>query len=367
MAKIDYYELLKVSRTADGTEIKAAYRKAALQYHPDRNAGNPEAEAMFKSVSEAYEVLSDQKKREIYDRFGHEGLSGRGFGGPRDTDDIFSSFGSIFEDFFGFSGGGGSSKSRAKRGADLQYDLTISFEEAIFGAEKEIQFQRKTECSSCHGTRAKPGSKPVTCAGCGGNGQVRKSQGFFSVAVTCPTCHGEGTTIPDPCQKCKGRGYTVEKKQLKVKAPAGVDSGMRLRVTGEGEPGSLGGPAGDLYVLLSVQESKTFIRDGVNIILKQPISMAHAALGGELEIPTLKGSKTISIQAGVQHGHPIVLHGEGVPHLRGSGHGDLIVELQVKTPQNLSKQQKELLEKFAELSGEHIQKKGGGFLNRIFD
>ncbi len=366
MAKRDYYELLKVSRTASSVEIKAAYRKAALQYHPDRNAGDAEAEAMFKSVSEAYEVLSDEKKKEIYDRFGHEGLSGRGYNGPRDTDDIFSSFGSIFEDFFGFSGGSGS-KNRAKRGSDLQYDLTISFEEAVFGAEKEINFQRKNECTTCKGTRAKPGSKAVTCSGCGGHGQVRRSQGFFSISVSCPTCHGEGTTIQDPCQKCKGKGYSVEKKQLKVKAPAGVDSGMRLRVTGEGEPGSLGGPAGDLYVMLTVQESKIFIRDGVNIILKQPISMAHAALGGDLEIPTLKGPKTISIQAGVQHGHPIVLHGEGVPHIRGSGHGDLIIELHVKTPQNLTKQQKELLEKFAEISGEQLQKKNGGFLNRIFD
>ncbi len=369
MAKQDYYELLGVAREASASEIKAAYRKAALQFHPDRNPDDPSAEDRFKAVSEAYEVLSDAKKKEIYDRFGHEGLSGRGYNGPRDVEDIFSSFGSIFEDFFGFSGGGSSKgRTRARRGSDLQYELTISFEEAVFGTEKEISFQRQAECTTCSGSGAKAGSKASTCTTCGGDGQVRRSQGFFSVAVQCPTCHGEGQVIQDPCQKCRGRGAVAEKRQLKIKAPAGVDSGLRLRVSGEGEPGSFGGPAGDLYVVLNVLESKTFIRDGFDIILRFELSMVQAALGCSVEIPTLKGPKSITVPAGAQHGDRVTLSGEGVPHIRGVGQGDFIVELAIKIPKRLSKQQREILEKFAEISEENIHRKdGGGFFQRIFE
>lgn len=365
MAKQDYYELLKVSREASADEIKAAYRKAALQHHPDRNSGDPHAEEKFKAVSEAYEVLSDQRKREIYDRFGHDGLSGRGYSGPGNVDDIFSSFGSIFEDFFGFGGGNSQSKTRARRGADLQYELKIKFEEAVFGVEKEISFQRRSECLECHGSGAKAGSKPVTCNMCGGNGQVRRSQGFFSVAVTCPTCHGEGQVIKDPCHKCKGHGSVSEKRKINVKVPAGVDTGLRLRVSGEGESGSLGGPGGDLYVVLNVQESDTFERDGFDIILKQDISIVLASLGGDLEVQTLKGPKIITVPAGSQHGDQITLHGEGVPHIRGSAKGNFIVELMVKVPKRLNKEQKELLLKFAE-SFDDKKKNGGSFFQRIF-
>lgn len=366
MAKQDYYELLKVSREANADEIKAAYRKAAMQFHPDRNPHDPHAEEKFKAVSEAYEVLSDKKKREIYDRFGHEGLSGGGYSGPGNVDDIFSSFGSIFEDFFGF-GGNSRGKTRARRGADLQYELTISFEEAVFGTEKEISFQRRSDCGECSGSGAKPGSKPTQCATCGGDGQVRRSQGFFSVAVACPTCHGEGRVIQDPCQKCRGRGSVSEKRKINVKVPAGVDTGLRLRVTGEGEAGSLGGPAGDLYVMLNVQESETFERDGFDVILKQHISIVLASLGGDLEVKTLKGTKIIAVPPGTQFGDRISLTGEGVPHIRGTGKGDFIIEFEVKVPKRLNKQQKELLLKFAESFEDPKNKKsGGGFFQRIF-
>ncbi len=369
MAKQDYYELLKVSRSASADEIKAAYRKSALQHHPDRNPDDPHAEEKFKAVSEAYEVLSDQKKREIYDRFGHEGLSGRGYSGPGSAEDIFSSFGSIFEDFFGFGGSSSrGSQSRARRGSDLQYELEIEFEEAIFGVEKEISFQRQSECKTCSGSGSKPGTKATQCKTCGGHGQVRRSQGFFSIAVNCPTCHGEGQVIEDPCAKCKGRGSVSEKKKLNVKVPAGVDSGLRLRVTGEGESGSFGGPAGDLYVVLHVKESKIFERDGFDVILNQEISIVLATLGGEIEIPLLKGeTKTITVPPGTQHGDKIPFTGEGVPHIRGVGKGSFVVEFSVKVPKHLNKHQRELLIKFAESFEDSKSKKGsGGFFNRIF-
>lgn len=368
MAKQDYYELLKVQREASAEEIKAAYRKAALQHHPDRNQDDPHAEEKFKAVSEAYEVLSDQKKREIYDRFGHEGLSGRGYSGPGNVDDIFSSFGSIFEEFFGFSGGGNArGRTRARRGADLQYELEITFEEAVFGVKKDISFHRRSECGECKGSGAKPGTKPVTCKTCGGDGQVRRSQGFFSVAATCPSCHGEGTMISDPCHKCKGRGHVSEKRQINVNVPAGVDSGLRLRVSGEGEPGSHGGPTGDLYVALNVKASEIYERDGFDIILKQDVSMVLATLGGDIEVETLKGPKTVHVPAGTQFGDHITLSGEGVPHIRGSGKGNFIIIFEVKVPKRLNKQQKELLEKFAESFNETKSKKnGGGFFQKIF-
>lgn len=367
MAKQDYYELLHLKREATSEEIKVAYRKAALKYHPDRNPGNTEAESKFKAASEAYEVLSDERKREIYDRFGHEGLSGRGYHGPKDVEDIFSAFGSIFEDFFGFSGGGRGRTTRARRGADLQYELGLEFEEAVFGTEKEISFHRQVQCKACAGSGAHAGSKPQTCTTCGGHGQVRRSQGFFSVATTCPSCQGQGIVIADPCKKCRGRGVSSEKKKLTVKVPAGVDTGLRLRVSGEGEEGAKGGPAGDLYVVLNVKESATFVRDGFNVLIEQPIPMAQAALGCELLIQTLEGEKTLKIPAGTQPGHRITLPGEGIPHIRGVGRGDFVVQFRVDIPTKLTKEQKALLEKFAELSGEMKDKKDGSFFQRIFD
>lgn len=365
MSKPDYYELLGVQKTANEAEIKAAYRKAALKYHPDRNPGNPEAEDQFKLASEAYEVLSNQEKRSIYDRFGHQGLSGQGFQGFHDVSDIFSSFGNIFEDFFGFGGGGKS--QRPRRGADLRYDLTIEFEEAIFGTDKEISFDRDAHCSPCQGTGAKPGTERTRCNTCAGAGQVRRNQGFFSVAVTCPSCQGEGSTVKDPCPSCKGKGTVSEHKTISVKVPAGVDTGLRLRITGEGEGGAKGAPPGDLYVVLHTKESKKFERDGADIVYVHQISMMQAALGAKVTIPTLEGETTIDVPAGAQYGHQITLSNLGVPHLRGVGRGDFIIRLDIVIPKKLTKEQRELLQKFADISGEQVQHHSGNIFKRIFE
>ncbi len=362
-SKRDYYEILQVSKTAADGEIKSAYRKLALQFHPDRNPGDQKAEESFKEAAEAYEVLSDPQKRATYDRFGHQGLSGQGFSGFQDASDVFSSFSSIFEDFFGFGGG----SSGARRGADLRYDLSIEFEEAVFGIEKEIEYEKSSDCETCDGTGAKPGTRPKECQTCGGAGQVRRSQGFFSVATTCPSCRGAGSIISDPCKDCRGQGTVHKSKTLQVKIPAGVDNGVRLRVGGEGDAGSGGGPNGDLYVVLHVNESEKFEREENDIILNQAIGMVQAALGCEIKVPTLEDEKTIEIPAGTQHGTQIRLSGLGVPKLRGLGRGDFIVVLNVITPQKLSKSQREALEKFAEVYQEDYSKENHkGFFQRVF-
>ena len=362
--KRDYYEVLSVTKTADHTEIKRAYRKLALEYHPDRNPGDKKAEEMFKEAAEAYEVLSDQQKRSTYDRFGHQGLSGQGFSGFQDVGDVFSNFSSIFEDFFGFGGGGGNG---ARRGSDLRYDLEIEFEEAVFGIEKEIEYQKSSDCETCDGSGAKPGTKPKECTTCGGVGQVRRSQGFFSVATTCPSCRGAGAVVSDPCTSCRGKGITHKTKTLQVKIPAGVDNGVRLRVSGEGDSGGSGGPSGDLYVVLHVKESEKFEREDHTIILNQAIGMAQAALGCEIKVPTLEGEKTIEVAAGSQHGTQIRLSGLGVPMLRGLGRGDFVVILNVVVPRKLSKVQREALEKFAEVFEEDYSKDHHkGFFQRVF-
>lgn len=367
MSKVDYYEVLSVTAESSDAEIKAAYRKCALKFHPDRNPGDKEAEKKFKEASEAYEVLSDKEKKAVYDRYGHAGLSGQGHQGFHDVNDVFSSFGNIFEDFFGFSGGGGSRGSRVRRGADLKYDMKLDFKEAVFGIEKDIEFDRETECGTCDGSGAKPGTERVSCQMCGGAGQVRRNQGFFSVAVTCPACKGEGSTVKDPCTSCHGSGKETEHKTISVKVPAGVDTGLRLRVSGEGEAGSNGGPSGDLYVILHVQDSKEYHRDGIDIIYEQPISMAQAALGCKLKVETLDGEEEIEVPAGTQFGDRVTLPSLGVPHIRGVGRGDFIVELNVVVPKKLNKEQRELLEKFAEITGEPVKHKSGGFFHRIFD
>lgn len=349
--KRDYYEVLGLDRSASDSDIKSAYRKAALQYHPDRNPGSKEAEEKFKEASEAYEVLSDAQKRATYDRFGHQGLSGQGFSGFQDVGDIFSSFGSIFEEFFGFSGGGPGGRTRPRRGSDLRYDLSIEFEDAVRGVDRDIEFERAAECESCKGTRAEAGGRS-TCRTCGGAGQVRRTQGFFAVQTACPTCRGEGETITKPCKPCSGRGVTMERKKISVKIPAGVDTGLRLRVSGEGEGGANGGPSGDLYVVLHVKNSRDFERDGSDLILTRKIGIAQAALGCKVTIPTLDGEKVIEIPAGTQHGHRLTLAGAGVPHLKGIGRGDLHVQVELSVPKKLTKEQRELLEKFAALSGE---------------
>lgn len=352
----DYYEILGIERTATEHEIKSAYRKAALKFHPDRNPGDREAEEKFKESSEAYEVLSDPQKRATYDRFGHQGLSGQGFSGFQDVGDIFSSFGSIFEEFFGFSQGGGGRGGRGRRGADLRYDLTLEFEEAVFGTEKELDFEKAVECNNCHGSRAESGGK-TTCRTCGGIGQVRRTQGFFSIQTPCPQCRGEGEMITKPCKTCSGRGVTMARKKLSVKIPPGVDNGLRLRVGGEGEGGSGGATPGDLYVMIHVKESPHFEREGADLLTRQKIGIAQAALGCKVQVPTLEGQKVIEVPAGIQHGHRITLGGQGVPHLKGLGRGDLHIDLEIQVPTSLSREQRDLLEKFAAISGEEA---GGG-------
>lgn len=369
MAKRDYYEVLGVTKNAEAGDIKSAYRKLALKHHPDRNPGDKNAEELFKEASEAYEVLSDEQKRATYDRFGHQGLNSQGFGGFSDVNDIFSSFGSIFEEFFGFSGGnGGGGSHRPRRGADLRYDLSIEFEEGVFGTEREITYERTAPCKQCDASGCKPGTGKKTCQTCGGVGQVRRNQGFFSVATTCPSCRGQGVSITDPCKGCSGIGFVQDTKKLTVKIPGGVDDGVRLRVTGEGDAGLNGGPAGDLYVLLYVKESQRFQREGTTLILRQPIGIAQASLGGKIKIQTLDDEHTIQIPVGTQHGDKVTLQGAGVPKLKGMGRGDMIVEFNIVVPKKLNKQQKELLEKFAELYEEDVSHAAsGGFFQKIFN
>ncbi len=367
MAKEDYYELLNVSRSASHSEIKSAYRKSALKYHPDRNPGNKEAEEKFKTLSEAYEVLSDKNKREIYDRFGHDGLQGQGYQGPRDTSDIFSSFGNIFEDLFGFSGGQGHS-SRTQKGSDLGYDLHVDFMEAVFGAQKSIKFKRRVSCSPCGGSGAKPGSSPTTCSVCMGSGQIRRSQGFFSVQMTCSNCQGQGSVIKDVCPKCHGEGVGVEERKLNVKIPPGVESGVRLRVSGEGEASFSGGESGDLYVILHVKENKKFQRQGSDVYTSRTISFTQAALGCQLEVDTLEGKESVLFPAGSQYNDEIKLAGKGIPHIQGGGRGHLFIRIKISIPKKLSKQQQKLLEQFASSTGEKPSQSGNdGFFKKIFE
>ena len=363
--KRDYYEILGVSKGASDSDIKKAYRKLALKYHPDKNPDDEQAADMFKEAAEAYEVLSDAKKRQIYDQYGHQGLSGQGYHGPGNVNDIFSAFGSIFEDFFGFGSGG----SRASRGADLRYDLELEFKEAVFGVEKNIEFPKHVQCRDCDATGAHGGTAFKTCVPCGGVGQVSRNQGFFTFASTCSTCQGAGKMITKACKPCRGQGVIEEKKVISVKVPAGVDTGLRLRVSGEGEEGSGGGPSGDLYVFLKVVESRRFIRDGEDIIVKEPLSFAQAALGCELEIETLETKQKMTVVPGSQYGDRLMLAGQGVPSLKGRRRGDFFVELEVTVPKKLSKEQRELLIKYAELSGEKVSQasSGASFFQRLFE
>ncbi|MFO7555424.1 MAG: molecular chaperone DnaJ [Desulfobacterales bacterium] len=354
--KRDYYEILGVNRNADESELKASYRKLALKYHPDRNPGNREAEESFKEASEAYEVLRDPQKRNIYDQFGHKGLEGTGFSGFSGFEDIFSSFGGIFEDFFGFSSGR-RSRSRTQRGADLRYDLTLGFMDAAFGIETEINIEKMETCTSCEGTRCEPGTHPDTCRQCNGTGQVSRSQGFFTVRTTCYQCNGNGQTIPHPCTKCKGAGQISVSKKVTVKIPAGVDSGSRLRLTGEGEAGTYGGPRGDLYVFIHVEPHDFFERDNTNIIGQVNISFVQAALGDTIAVPTLNGKKELKIPKGTQPGDIFRFHGEGIPSLRGGKRGDEIIQVLIKTPTHLNKKQETLLRDFAKIESSKLPNK----------
>jgi molecular chaperone DnaJ len=352
VTKLDFYEVLGVSRDASDAELKTSYRRLAMQYHPDRNPNNPEAEEQFKACSEAYQVLSDPEKRAAYDRYGHAafqnggGAAGNPFQGAGFQGDLGDIFGDIFGEMFG--AGGGRRQSRVQRGRDLRYDLTLEFEEAVFGVEKEISIRRMEACDDCGGTGAANGKAPVTCTQCAGRGQVRFQQGFFSVAKTCTRCGGTGTTITDPCAGCHGEGLQAKKHSILVKVPAGVEQDTRIRYQGEGEAGRFGGPAGDLYVILAVKAHKFFERDGDDLHCVMPISFPQAALGTELQIETLEGAATIKIPEGTQNGKEFRLRNKGVPHLNERGQGDLIVEIRVATPSKLSKQQKELLRQLGE-------------------
>jgi len=363
MIKRDYYEVLGVARTASSEDIKKSFRKLALKYHPDRNTGDKGAEEKFKEAAEAYEVLSDGEKRQLYDRFGHAGLQQTGFTGFRDFDDIFSSFGDVFEEFFGF-GARGAHRQRVRRGADLRYDLSVTFMDAVFGRETEIDVSRHEPCPNCHGLGTKGGAQPSVCNTCGGRGQVTRSQGFFSISTTCPRCQGSGTVITDPCEKCRGVGRMLITKKLSLKIPGGVETGSRLRLHGEGEPGDPGAPPGDLYVVIHVEPHETFRRQDDDILAAVPVAYSQATLGGQIEIPTLDGPDVLEIPAGTQSGREFRVPGKGVPHLRGRGRGDLRIIVYIETPSKISKEQEELLRRLAELEGAKVTPKKKGFFSR---
>jgi len=348
MSKRDYYEILGVHRAAQEEEIKKAYRKLAMKYHPDRNPGDQEAEERFKEAAEAYEVLRDSEKRGIYDRFGHEGLAGTGFRGFAGFEDIFSSFGDIFEDFFGFGARGGR-RTRARKGNSLRYDLELTLEEAFSGKEQEIAFKKWASCEACEGSGMTPGSERKTCGTCQGRGQVYRSQGFFQIGTTCPVCQGEGSIITDPCQECKGRGKLRIDRKITLKIPPGVDTGSQLRLQGEGEPGEYGAPPGDLFVVIHLKEHEFFKREGAHLICEIPISFVQAALGSTISIPVLDGDGTrdFEIPAGTQPGDILTLPGLGMPGLQRDRRGDLYVRVNVKIPRKLTARQKELLGEFA--------------------
>ncbi len=354
--KRDYYDVLGVNRNADDQELKGSYRKLALKYHPDRNPGDKLAEENFKEASEAYEVLRDPQKRRIYDQYGHQGLEGTGFSGFGGFEDIFSSFGDIFEDFFGF-GTRRRSQSRVQRGADLRYDIKLSFMDAAFGTETEIEIEKTETCLECQGSACEPGTSPETCRQCNGVGQVSRSQGFFTVRTTCPYCHGNGQTISHPCTNCRGAGQVIVKKKVAVKIPAGVDAGSRLRLTGEGESGTHGGEPGDLYVFIDVEPHDFFDRSNTDVICQMEISFVQAALGDTIAVPTLNSEKTLSIPKGTQPGDLFRLRGEGIPSLRGGKRGDQIVQIVMKTPTNLNKKQESLLKEFAKIESGKLSNK----------
>ena len=350
--KRDYYEVLGIPRNASLDDIKKAYRKMALKFHPDKNPEDPHAEEKFKEAAEAYGVLSDEEKRARYDRYGHTGMGGMGGFDPSQ----FADFGDILGDLFGFGDFFGASRrrsTRAARGNDLRFDLSLPFEEAVFGKEISINVPRVITCTDCSGSGAKPGTAPVTCSGCGGRGQIRYSQGFFAVARTCPQCGGAGKVIKDPCATCAGSGRTREEKKLSVKIPPGVDEGSRLRVPGEGESGYNGGPAGDLYVFISVAEHPKFTRRDYDIHSEEAISFTQAALGAEVKTDTIDGLETLRIPPGTQPNQVFRLRGKGVQFLQGPGRGDHYVHISVRIPSTLTDEQRKVLEQFASMEGEN--------------
>ena len=365
MAKQDYYELLGVDRTASESELKSAFRKMAMKYHPDRNPDNPDAEKSFKEVNEAYDILKDGQKRAAYDQFGHEAFEG-GMGGGGNPQGFSSGFSDIFDQMFGDVGGGRRGNSNGNRGSDLRYNLSISLEEAFTGRQAEVKVPTAVVCDACEGSGAAAGSKPITCRTCQGTGRVRAQQGFFTIERTCGTCGGAGQVIENPCGKCRGTGRIQKEKNLEVNIPAGVEEGTRIRLTGEGEAGARNGPPGDLYIFLSVEEHPIFTREGGDIYCHVPLTMTLAALGGQVEVPTLGGGRArINIPAGTQGGKQFRLRGKGMSILRRSDRGDLYVEAGVETPVNLSKEQKKLMEQFSELTNEKNSPVSSGFFAKV--
>lgn len=370
MSKKDFYDVLGVSKDADEKTLKSAYRKLAMKYHPDRNPGDAKAEAAFKEVSEAYDTLKDAQKRAAYDRFGHAafqnggGGAGHGFGA-----DFSSSMSDIFEDIFGdFMGGGGGRRERssAMRGSDLRYNLEITLEEAFEGQTVDIDVPTLTGCDTCEGTGAKPGTGFSTCTTCNGHGKVRAAQGFFTIERTCPHCHGRGETMDQPCTDCSGQGRRQKTRSLSVDVPKGIEDGTRIRLSGEGEAGMRGGPAGDLYIFVSIKPHDLFQRDGADLFCRVPISMTTAALGGEFEVPALGGGRAkVKVPQGTQAGQRIRLKGKGMPVLRSQQMGDLYIQMDVETPQNLTKKQRELLEQFDELTTKENSPTSSGFFAKV--
>ncbi len=366
MAKRDYYEVLGVERTASAEELKKAYRKLAVKFHPDKNQGDKQAEEKFKELGEAYEVLSDSQKRAAYDQMGHAAFQqGGGGGGAHNPFDIFEQVfgggGGIFEELFG---GGRRNPGGPQRGADLRYDMQLQFEEAVLGCEKHLTIPRLAECEDCHGSGGQPGSSRRRCNPCGGQGRVMATRGFFSVQQTCPQCEGMGTVVDKPCRSCAGKGRRQRQTPITLKVPAGVDTGTRLRSSGNGEAGQRGAPSGDLYVVLHVRPHEIFERDGEDLVCEVPTSFIVAAMGGELRVPTMTGSASIKIPAGTQSGTVFRLKGRGVASLQGHGHGDLHVRVLVEVPEKLNKAQRAKLQEFADLCGDEVNPQSRSFLER---
>jgi molecular chaperone DnaJ len=366
--KTDFYEVLGVSRDADGNVLKSAFRKLAMQYHPDRNPGDHTAEVKFKEVNAAYECLKDPQKRAAYDRFGHAAFENGG--GPGFNGDFGASMSDIFDNIFGdFMGGGarrGGGRSGRERGTDLRYNMEITLEEAYSGRAAEIEVPTKITCRTCSGSGSKPGSNPKVCPSCEGHGRIRAAQGFFSIERTCPTCQGRGEVIADPCLACNGAGRVTEERKLKVEIPAGIEDGTRIRLAGEGEAGLRGGPSGDLYIVLSLKQHEFFQRDGADIFCRVPLSVTTAALGGEFQVPTIDGGKTkVKVPDGTQTGTQFRLKGKGMPVLRSSKVGDMYIQVAVETPRKLSRRQRELLEEFEKASSSENNPESSGFFTRV--
>ncbi|HEX3339336.1 MAG TPA: molecular chaperone DnaJ [Pseudolabrys sp.] len=365
MSKRDYYEVLNVTRTCTEVELKTAFRKLAMQHHPDRNPGDKDCEHRFKELNEAYDVLKDGDKRAAYDRFGHAAFEHGGMGGPGFGADFGSTFADIFEGIFGMASARGRGSGR-ERGSDLRYNMEITLDEAFRGKTAQIRIPTSVTCEACSGSGAKAGTKPKPCSTCGGAGKIRHAQGFFTLERTCPTCHGRGQVIDDPCKVCGGGGRVTRERTLSVNIPTGVEDGTRIRLAGEGEAGVRGGPPGDLYIFLEVAPHEFFQRDGADLHCRVPVSMSSAALGGEFEVPAIDGSKVrVKVPAGTQTGRRFRLAGKGMPVLRAKQTGDMYVQVAVETPQNLTKRQRELLTEFEKLSSEQTQPESAGFFSRV--